>query len=196
MKPETIPQEEAKRSSTEIESEIRQTRSRLDATLDEIANRLTARSIYQSASDWWNAEDQGSAALRSAAKTVYQQMKTYPAPALLIGGGLAWLISERIRDSGDGVVHEAEGALERSRELALKLKEEVLEGYEAGSEKIEVAYEAHPVATGLAVAALGSLAGFAIWRGLRAEGWAEHVKGDFFEDSGKKLKSCWKTLKS
>jgi Protein of unknown function (DUF3618). len=36
------------RSSTEIESDIRQTRGRMDATLDELSDRMTARSLLNS----------------------------------------------------------------------------------------------------------------------------------------------------
>jgi hypothetical protein len=185
MKPETIPQQETTRTSHEIESQICQMRSRMDAMLDELSQRLTARTIFQSAADWWKAENQGGAAVRSAMNTVYQQAKEHPAPVLLIGGGLAWLISERLRDSGDGLLHEAEDALVRGKLV-------VVEGVEAGSEKLEMAYHKHPVATGVAVAALGSLAGFAIWRGVSVG----HSKRSFFDEPAEKLKSCWKTLKS
>ena len=43
------------RSSTEIESDIRQTRGRMDATLDELNDRLSARSLLNSALDWWES---------------------------------------------------------------------------------------------------------------------------------------------
>ena len=49
--------EQEPRSSTEIESDIRETRSRMDATLDELGDRLTARSVLNSALDWWESEE-------------------------------------------------------------------------------------------------------------------------------------------
>ena len=48
------------RSSTEIESDIRQTRGRMDATLDELNDRLSARSLLNSALDWWESRGVGS----------------------------------------------------------------------------------------------------------------------------------------
>ena len=45
------------RSSTEIESDIRQTRGRMDATLDELSDRMTARSLLNSALDWWESRN-------------------------------------------------------------------------------------------------------------------------------------------
>jgi len=47
------------RSSTEIESDIRQTRGRMDATLDELGDRLSARSLLNSALDWWESRGVG-----------------------------------------------------------------------------------------------------------------------------------------
>ena len=47
-------QKQEPRSSTEIESDIHTTRGRMDATLDELGDRLTARSLLNSALDWWN----------------------------------------------------------------------------------------------------------------------------------------------
>ena len=41
------------RSSTEIASDIRERRNRMDATLDELSNQFTVRSIVNSALDWW-----------------------------------------------------------------------------------------------------------------------------------------------
>ena len=48
------------RSSTEIESDIRQTRGRMDATLDELNDRLSARSLLNSALDWCESRAVGS----------------------------------------------------------------------------------------------------------------------------------------
>ena len=45
------------RSSTDIESNIRQTRGRMDATLDELSDRMTARSLLNSALDWWESRN-------------------------------------------------------------------------------------------------------------------------------------------
>jgi len=87
------------RSSQEIESEIRKTRGRMDSTLDELGHRLTARALVNSALDWWDAPDtgnQGSTAVRKAAVTLAKQVRQHPMPSLLIGAGVAWLISESV----------------------------------------------------------------------------------------------------
>ena len=85
------------RSSTEIEGYIRRTRGRMDATLDELGDRLTARSIVNSALDWWETRTGGADSnARSKAKDAYRsvarQVKDHPMPALLIGAGIAWII--------------------------------------------------------------------------------------------------------
>jgi len=90
---------EETRSSAEIENDIRRTRGRMDATLDELGNRLTARSLLNSALDWW---EQRSPATQSTAGTktkqayrsVARQVKHHPGPSILIGAGVAWLLME------------------------------------------------------------------------------------------------------
>jgi ElaB/YqjD/DUF883 family membrane-anchored ribosome-binding protein len=85
------------RSSTEIESDIRQTRGRMDTTLDELGDRLTARSLLNSALDWWESRGVG-ARTGGATKDTYQSVARYvkenPIPALLVGTGVAWMIIE------------------------------------------------------------------------------------------------------
>jgi Protein of unknown function (DUF3618) len=101
MTPELMAYEDT-RSSSEIESDIRKTRGRMDSTLDELGNRLTARSLLNSALDWWDAPqsgNQGSAAIRKAALTLARQARSHPMPAVLIGAGVAWLISESVESS-------------------------------------------------------------------------------------------------
>src|ERR1700752_51658 len=88
---------EESRSSTEIESDIRQTRGRMDETLDKLGDRLTARSLLNSALDW--GESRGSGARPGeATKDTYQSLARYvkenPVPSLLVGAGVAWMIIE------------------------------------------------------------------------------------------------------
>jgi hypothetical protein len=221
MTPETITQDEEIRSSADIQTEIRETRGRMDATLDELGNRLTARSLFSSALDWWDSGNQGSTAARTALKTVYHQAKEHPMPALLIGSGIAWLVSEtmssddektsevrgrrptsrpitryherrnpsdsyEIEEESPGMMagakeaaastleaarektaqltEQAHEAIDRGKEMAVRLKEDVKEGYQTSTAKFEQAYEEHPLAVGVAFAALGALAGLAIPR--------------------------------
>jgi ElaB/YqjD/DUF883 family membrane-anchored ribosome-binding protein len=96
MTKQELPDEES-RSSTEIESDIRQTRGRMDATLDELGDRLTARSLLNSALDWWESRGVG-ARTGGATKEAYQSLARYvkenPIPSLLVGVGVAWMIIE------------------------------------------------------------------------------------------------------
>ena len=87
--------EQEPRSSTEIESDIRQTRGRMDATLDEIGSRLSARSLLNSALDWWEsrrADNRSGGAAKDTYETVARRVKENPIPALLVGAGVAWMI--------------------------------------------------------------------------------------------------------
>ena len=110
MTPETITHEEETRSSAEIESDIRETRNRMDATLDELGNRLTPRSLLNSALDWWETPEsgnQGNVAVKKAVVTVARQARRHPMPALLIGSGIAWLVSESMDHDDESEVDEA-----------------------------------------------------------------------------------------
>ena len=112
MTPELMTLEDH-RSSEEIESEIRKTRGRMDSTLDELGNRLTARSLLNSALDWWDSPDQGnqgSAALRKATITIARQVRQHPMPSLLIGAGVAWLVSETMADDDEPITGSDRGA--------------------------------------------------------------------------------------
>ena len=85
------------RSSTEIESDIRQTRGRMDANLDELGDRMTARSLLNSALDWWESRSVGvrtGNATKDTYQTVARYVKENPIPALLVGAGVAWMIIE------------------------------------------------------------------------------------------------------
>ncbi len=85
------------RSSAEIQEDIRDTRGRMDATLDQLGNKLNARSLVNSALDWWDSPDHGQSTqdnLKSGIMSVARQARKHPMPAVLIGSGVAWLVSE------------------------------------------------------------------------------------------------------
>ena len=67
----------------------------MDATLDELGDRLTARSLLNSALDWWESRGVG-ARTGGATKDTYQSVARYvkekPIPSLLVGAGVAWMI--------------------------------------------------------------------------------------------------------
>jgi gas vesicle protein len=133
MTPETITPEEDHRSSAEIQSDIRHTRERMDSTLDELGNRLTARSLLNTALDWWDSPhqgNQGSAAARKAAIGLARQARRHPGPALLIGGAIAWLIA-------DARHHDDEETIELRRYRKYRAgRSRALASY-AGEEKFE-----------------------------------------------------------
>jgi ElaB/YqjD/DUF883 family membrane-anchored ribosome-binding protein len=87
-------QKQEPRSSTEIESDIQKTRGRMDAALDELGDRLTARSLLNSALDWW--ESRGSVRTDRATRDAYQGLvrfvKENRVPSVLVGTGLVWMI--------------------------------------------------------------------------------------------------------
>ena len=112
MSTDTITHEDH-RSSAEIESDIRETRGRMDATLDELGTRLTPRYLLNTALDWWETPDrshQGTGATKAATKkaavTLARQARQHPMPALLIGSGIAWLIADAM-DHGDDDHYQA-----------------------------------------------------------------------------------------
>jgi gas vesicle protein len=116
MTPEIISNED-NRSSAEIQADIRETRGRMDATLDELGNRLTARSLLNSALDWWDSPGKHgkNEAARTAVKAVARQIKHHPMPSLLIGSGIAWLISESMdHDEGPKAVRHGNGETHRN----------------------------------------------------------------------------------
>jgi ElaB/YqjD/DUF883 family membrane-anchored ribosome-binding protein len=90
-------QKQEPRSSTEIESDIQKTRGRMDATLDELGDRLTARSILNSALDWWESRGTGApagGATKDAYQSIARYVKEHPVPSVLVGTGLVWMIIE------------------------------------------------------------------------------------------------------
>ena len=88
------------RSSREIEQDIRERRGQMDATLDELGDRLTLRSLFETALKWWDhpGGSPGGAGAKRACLAVGRQFKNHPVPSLLIGSGVAWLLSEAAGD--------------------------------------------------------------------------------------------------
>ena len=94
------------RSSSEIASDIRERRDRMDATLDELSNQFTVRSIVNSALDWWANRQvamPGGGVAKSAYRNVAYQVKKHPVPAVLVATGVAWMIIDAAsEDEGHG----------------------------------------------------------------------------------------------
>ena len=94
------------RSSTEIASDIRERRNRMDATLDELSNQFTVRSIVNSVLDWFanrQVSMPGGGAAKSAYRNVAHQVRKHPVPAVLVATGVAWMIIDAAsEDEGNG----------------------------------------------------------------------------------------------
>ena len=99
------------RSSTEIASDIRERRNRMDSTLDELSNQFTVRSIVNSALDWWENRQgsmPGGGVAKSAYRNVAYQVKKHPVPAVLVATGVAWMIIDAASED-EGQASSARG---------------------------------------------------------------------------------------
>jgi Protein of unknown function (DUF3618) len=153
--------EPAARSSSQIEADIRTTRARIDATLEQLGTRLTARSLLNSALDWWEARSGSPGEARrpagGAAQQAYQslarQLKENPLAALMVGAGLGWMIIEAASASGSPSEQEKAAApagtpspkpgstkkgtlLESAQESVSQAKESVSELAQAAQQKV------------------------------------------------------------
>lgn len=122
-KDQTLTPREDQRSAEQIESDIRRTRGRMDATLDELSSRLSARYLITSLFDWWEAPAHGSSRTQAAALGTYRmvarQVREHPMPSLLIGAGLAWLIKEATSKKDDqDIAAEDEAVIYRTSQPA------------------------------------------------------------------------------
>jgi Protein of unknown function (DUF3618) len=91
------------RSTSEIKSDIRRTRDRLDDTLENLNERLSPRSILNDILSWFESQggktSSGAAdSLKRGFRGIIQQMKENPIPTVLIGTGIAAIV---LRDDDD-----------------------------------------------------------------------------------------------
>jgi ElaB/YqjD/DUF883 family membrane-anchored ribosome-binding protein len=152
------------RSSTEIASDIRERRNRMDATLDELSNQFTVRSIVNSALDWWANRQvamPGGGVAKSAYRNVAYQVKKHPVPAVLVATGVAWMIIDAASEDegheasarGDGDDRQAPGASKGGPHLLEKAETKLDQAKHAAS---EVAGAAKDKASALGEAASGA----------------------------------------
>jgi uncharacterized protein DUF3618 len=96
------------RSSSEIESNIRRTRDRLDDTLENLNERLSPRALMNDILNWFESRGvhqagSGSAdSLGRGYRNVVREVKQNPLPAVLIGAGIAWWIFKPENDDVPG----------------------------------------------------------------------------------------------
>jgi ElaB/YqjD/DUF883 family membrane-anchored ribosome-binding protein len=153
------------RSPTEIASDIRERRNRMDATLDELSNQFTVRSIVNSALDWWvnrQVTMPGGGVAKSAYRNVAYQVRKHPVPAVLVATGIAWMIidaasedeGQASRAHGDiddlqraGAAKKGPHVLEKAQNKLDEAKHAVSEVAEAAKEKASALGEAASQAT-------------------------------------------------
>ncbi len=159
------------RSSSQIEADLRNTRARIDATLEQLGARLNARSLLNSALDWWEARSGGPASspAGAVAKQAYgnlaRHLKENPVAALMVGAGLGWMIIETATSSSTASEPEKASALpgspsqepgstekgsllESAKETMSQAKESVTEWAEAAQEKVSALSESANEAAG------------------------------------------------
>ena len=159
------------RSSTEIESDIRQTRGRMDATLDELGDRLTMRSLLNSALDWWESRSvsgRSGGATKDTYQTVARYVKENPIPSLLVGTGVAWMIidatsgeEKEMRSSTGTVPYEGTRSGSTTRYYQTERDENGPGFAESAKEKLEHAKEAVAEVAGAATEKVSALGGAA-----------------------------------
>ena len=93
----STPANEDTRSSSEIKGDIRQTRDRLDNTLETLNQRLSPRSLINDVLSWLEGSGGStvggsSDSLKRGYQSVVRQIKENPVPALMVGAGITWMI--------------------------------------------------------------------------------------------------------
>lgn len=113
----------------EIKAGIRETRSQMDTTLDELTERLRPRHLLDDLLDYFQSRRERGAhdgervkraasqmtehvkdAAADTGRTVARQIRRHPMPSLLIGAGLAWLLMESAEEEGYAELYSEEAA--------------------------------------------------------------------------------------
>jgi ElaB/YqjD/DUF883 family membrane-anchored ribosome-binding protein len=205
----STPPSEDTRSSGEIKGDIRQTRDRLDNTLEVLNQRLSPRSLINEVLSW--LEGHGSSqpgggssdSLKRGYQTVVRQIKENPMPALIMGAGITWMILGTENDEVSDVRRRSVRGYDEPPEplspsesesdsgIASPVKEKVRASHEALSGASEaVTGKVSELSSG--VQAQARLAGTVISQGIRqsqriGSGSTEHLQrstahaGDAFQ---------------
>ena len=95
-------------SSEEIRSDIKGTRREMDETLDELGERLHPRHLLDEVIDIFRSSPSGNASRGQIAgtskrlgRTVANELREHPLPALVVGAGLMWWIVDATTNNGD-----------------------------------------------------------------------------------------------
>jgi len=81
-------------NSGQIKADIDQTRERIDDTLDALADKLHPKHLLDEAVDYIRSPGQVTGAAGKLGQTIWHQIQEHPMPSLLIGAGIAWMLSE------------------------------------------------------------------------------------------------------
>lgn len=105
-------------------------------------------------------------------------------------------IGHRLHDTADHLSQQAHHAVDQGKTTVRKLKNEVKEGYEMGTERFGRACEDYPLAVGLGFAALGALAGLAIPRTAPEDEWMGERSDQLVQDTKEKAGELLETGKA
>lgn len=101
-------------SSDAIKSDIQNTRSEMDETLDELGQRLNPRRLFNDFLDMLSPQGEGGGAmnqvgttLKQGSRSVSRYARQHPAPALLMAAGVAWAIYDAAREDEDDFDEES-----------------------------------------------------------------------------------------
>jgi ElaB/YqjD/DUF883 family membrane-anchored ribosome-binding protein len=151
----STPPNEDTRSSSEIKGDIRQTRDRLDNTLESLNQRLSPRSLVNDVLSWLEGRGGSQAgggssdSLKRGYQSVVRQIKENPMPALMVGAGVTWMILEAENDDTTDFGHRgvrgyveppeplSPGASESESGIASAVKEKIGDAHEALSNASE-----------------------------------------------------------
>jgi Protein of unknown function (DUF3618) len=194
----STPPNEDTRSSSEIKGDIRQTRDRLDNTLETLNQRLSPRSLVNDVLSWLEGRGGSqpgggsSDSLQRGYQSVVRQIKENPMPALIIGAGITWMILGAENDEAPDFGHRSvrgydeppeplsPRASESQRGIASVVKEKVRDAHEALSSASEaVTGKVSEISSG--VQAQARSAGSVIGEGIRqsrriGSGAEEHLQ--------------------
>jgi ElaB/YqjD/DUF883 family membrane-anchored ribosome-binding protein len=126
--------------SDRILSDIRNTRSRMDHTLDELGDKMQPRHLVEEAVDYfWTKEshiaDKSKQSAARMGKKMVEEVRNHPLPSLLIGAGVVWLLAQQ-RQRSEGYDETGEpGLKEKAGAKFEETKERIKEGAESMKER-------------------------------------------------------------
>jgi len=125
--------------SDQIKAEIDQTRGRIDETLEALGDKLHPRHLLEEVVEYIRSPGEIKGTASKLGHALWHQVQQHPMPSLLIGAGVAWMLSEqRKRDeyyhedrmtsrarhaAGESAGHMTQAMKEKTGEMAHDVKE-------------------------------------------------------------------------